>query len=61
MQTRLNIKGNMLRVWCLASLKPEPDDDENVAKKLKLVAVIAKSGKHNPILKILYDFVDTLL
>jgi len=54
MQTRLNIKGNMLRGLCLASLKQELDDDENANKKLKLVAVIAKSGKHSPILKILY-------
>jgi len=60
-QTRMNLKWDILRVLFLACFKPEPDDDVNASKTFELLPVIGKSGKYSPILKMIIDFVNTLL
>jgi len=52
-QTRMNLKWDILRVLFLACFKPEPDDDVNASKTFELLPVIGKSGKYSPILRMI--------
>ena len=59
-QTRMNMKWDMVRILFLACFKPEPDHAEYALKTFELLPVIGKSGKYSPILKMIIDFVNTL-
>ena len=56
-QTRMNMKWDILRVLFIACFKP----NGNTTKTFELLPVIGKSGKYSPILKMIIDFVNTLL
>ena len=53
-KTRMKLKWGMLRVLFLACLKP----DVNVNKTFARLPAIGDSGKYNPILKMIIDFVN---
>jgi len=55
--TKMKLKWGMLRVLFLACFKPQ----KNAMKTFAVLPVIGKSGKYSPIMKMIVDFVNTLL